>query len=215
MQSTSQGILVPRMTSGERDAIVSPANGLLIYNTDSDEFQFNSNSAATPIWQALDDTPTSSSTLGQSVKYSNTDITTDVNPNAAINAPLLGTEEWNDNTTLYDVNTTTHEITIAETGRYKIVVNAAVEVSGNRSRVAPEMRLTVNGTQEGSYASTGYIRRSNGHNESSLHLVEIIEVTAGDVIAVDILRAGNSSTATITVNFRDTGTANIYIEKLM
>ncbi len=33
MQSTTQGVLIPRMTLAERDAIVAPAEGLQIYNT--------------------------------------------------------------------------------------------------------------------------------------------------------------------------------------
>lgn len=35
VESTTQGFLPPRMTTAERDAIVSPVNGLTIYNTDS------------------------------------------------------------------------------------------------------------------------------------------------------------------------------------
>lgn len=35
MASTSKGFLMPRMTKSQRDAIVSPATGLLIYQTDS------------------------------------------------------------------------------------------------------------------------------------------------------------------------------------
>lgn len=34
-ESTSQGALFPRMTEAQRDAIVSPATGLVIYNTDT------------------------------------------------------------------------------------------------------------------------------------------------------------------------------------
>jgi hypothetical protein len=34
LKSTSKGVLVPRMTLVERDAIVSPADGLMIYQTD-------------------------------------------------------------------------------------------------------------------------------------------------------------------------------------
>ncbi|MFT6026868.1 MAG: hypothetical protein ACI8P5_001123, partial [Bacteroidia bacterium] len=40
LKSTSQGMLTPRMTIAERDAIVSPADGLLIYNTTTDSFNF-------------------------------------------------------------------------------------------------------------------------------------------------------------------------------
>jgi hypothetical protein len=35
MQATDKGMLVPRMTSAQKNAIVSPATGLLIYQTDS------------------------------------------------------------------------------------------------------------------------------------------------------------------------------------
>ena len=36
VQSTSKGFLAPRLTSAQRDAIVNPAEGLIIYNTDTD-----------------------------------------------------------------------------------------------------------------------------------------------------------------------------------
>ncbi|MDT7924823.1 MAG: hypothetical protein RRA60_08640, partial [Chlorobiota bacterium] len=35
LYSTSKGLLIPRMTQAERDAISSPATGLLIYQTDN------------------------------------------------------------------------------------------------------------------------------------------------------------------------------------
>ena len=35
VQSTSQGMLLPRLSSSQRDAIQNPANGLMIYNTDT------------------------------------------------------------------------------------------------------------------------------------------------------------------------------------
>ena len=34
VQSSDKGMLIPRMTEAERDAIASPATGLLIYQTD-------------------------------------------------------------------------------------------------------------------------------------------------------------------------------------
>lgn len=34
MSSTTQGMLAPRMTTAEKLAITSPANGLLVYDTD-------------------------------------------------------------------------------------------------------------------------------------------------------------------------------------
>jgi hypothetical protein len=35
VKSTTKGMLVPRMTAAQRDAISNPANGLLIYCTDN------------------------------------------------------------------------------------------------------------------------------------------------------------------------------------
>lgn len=40
VKSTSKGMLPPRMTTAQRDAIVSPAAGLLIYNTDCSDLQY-------------------------------------------------------------------------------------------------------------------------------------------------------------------------------
>jgi hypothetical protein len=39
VSSTTKGLLIPRMTSTQRDAIVSPANGLMIYTTNVGEIQ--------------------------------------------------------------------------------------------------------------------------------------------------------------------------------
>lgn len=38
--STTKGLLIPRMTTTQRDAIGSPSTGLMIYNTTDNEFQF-------------------------------------------------------------------------------------------------------------------------------------------------------------------------------
>jgi len=40
MTSTTQGLLIPRMTSSERDLIANPAQGLLIYNTTISNFNY-------------------------------------------------------------------------------------------------------------------------------------------------------------------------------
>lgn len=40
IKSTTQGLLMPRMTEAQRDAIVAPAPGLFIYNLDVNCFQF-------------------------------------------------------------------------------------------------------------------------------------------------------------------------------
>jgi hypothetical protein len=41
IDSTSKGMLIPRMTTVERDAIVTPAVSLLIFNTTTNQYEFN------------------------------------------------------------------------------------------------------------------------------------------------------------------------------
>ena len=53
MQSTTQGFLPPRMTITQRDAIVSPATYLTIYNTDTSTYQYHFGSGT---WVNLLDT---------------------------------------------------------------------------------------------------------------------------------------------------------------
>jgi len=49
IQSTSKGVLVPRLTTAQRTAIANPATGLLVYDTDTDNFWFYEGAA----WSSL------------------------------------------------------------------------------------------------------------------------------------------------------------------
>jgi len=49
VNSTTQGLLAPRMTTIEKNSITSPANGLLIYDTDLSKFNYYNGSAWTTI----------------------------------------------------------------------------------------------------------------------------------------------------------------------
>ncbi|PCJ79409.1 MAG: hypothetical protein COA57_15700 [Flavobacteriales bacterium] len=49
VNSTTKGNLFPRMTTAQRDAIASPANGLIIYNIDCNNFNYYNGSAWIPI----------------------------------------------------------------------------------------------------------------------------------------------------------------------
>ncbi|HLP28388.1 MAG TPA: hypothetical protein VK147_07100, partial [Candidatus Didemnitutus sp.] len=50
LNSTTKGLLVPRMNQTERDALVQPSTGLLIYNTTTGSFQYNFGSKVVPNW---------------------------------------------------------------------------------------------------------------------------------------------------------------------
>ena len=54
VQSTSKGLLLPRMTAAQRSTIAMPATGLLVYQTDgSPGFYYNAGTSATPNWLQL------------------------------------------------------------------------------------------------------------------------------------------------------------------
>lgn len=53
IQSTSKGVLIPRMTTIQRDAIATPANGLLVFDTDRKSFWFYNGTATIPEWKEL------------------------------------------------------------------------------------------------------------------------------------------------------------------
>lgn len=50
VKSTAKGVLIPRMTSAQRNAISTPADGLLVFDTDRGQFWFFEGGA----WKALD-----------------------------------------------------------------------------------------------------------------------------------------------------------------
>ena len=63
VQSTTRGMLVPRMTSAERVAIAAPVNGLLVYDTSENAFFFYKGN----VWTKLDSTVRNSYKLIKSV----------------------------------------------------------------------------------------------------------------------------------------------------
>jgi N-acetylneuraminic acid mutarotase len=55
LQSNSKGLLIPRMTKTQRNAISNPATGLLLFQTnDTSGFYSNTGTPASPLWKKLD-----------------------------------------------------------------------------------------------------------------------------------------------------------------
>jgi hypothetical protein len=52
-ESTNKGFLTPRMTTAQRDAIDSPAKGLVLYNISLDCLQVNKGTTVAPTWECI------------------------------------------------------------------------------------------------------------------------------------------------------------------
>lgn len=64
VESTSKGMLTPRLTTVERNSITNPATGLLIFNTTPNIFEFNSGTPGSPVWSPINSNLTVSSDSG-------------------------------------------------------------------------------------------------------------------------------------------------------
>lgn len=57
IESKSKGVLIPRVTTNERNQIVSPANALLIFNTTIQTVQVNIGTKINPDWVSIGNNP--------------------------------------------------------------------------------------------------------------------------------------------------------------
>ncbi len=145
-------------------------------------------------------------------RWTNTDTTTDLNINNTL-APLFGSEDFkDDNNNLYIA--TSNSLTVIEAGRYDIRANLSlvgINVASNlRQRTNVNARIAVNGTAIGAIGASGYIRWASGQDHSSIHVNEILELTANDVITILTFREANSGT----VRFSGANESSFMINKL-
>ena len=88
-----------------------------------------------------------------------------------------------------------------EAGRYDIranisLINVDVPADNTDRRNSVNARIYVNdGTTNaavGALAATGYIRDADNHEQSSLHLNEILQLTAGSIITIVTFQEANT-----------------------
>jgi hypothetical protein len=72
ISSTNKGLLVPRLTTSERDLIVSPAAGLMIFNTTINDCQINIGTPSVPSWTGVKRAMIGSVTAGDVISTTST-----------------------------------------------------------------------------------------------------------------------------------------------
>ena len=102
VQSTAKGVLFPRMTTGERNAISSPVAGLMIFNTTTVCLEINLGTPASPAWQAI-------KCLGSitSLNCAGAALTGSLIPNVAASGVSVSVPYAGGNGGLYDAQTIT------------------------------------------------------------------------------------------------------------
>lgn len=92
-----------------------------------------------------------------------------------------------------------------------IEVCAQMHITSVGQRSALQMRLRNGAYESLQIASTGYIRVTSGHNESSLRAVDHIQVSNGDIITAESQRESTNATA---VYLKNVGGASMIIKRL-
>lgn len=193
-------------TTTEINTATNPQTGSIVYNTtDFSLYQYNGGT-----WVRIFDSA-NNGTTGTKVNYggrwTNTDITTNLNITDAI-APIFGVEDYkDDSTTLYEVSGNT--LTVKEAGRYEIKANLSfVNISGARNN--PTARIAIDGTQTGSRAASGYTRNASNHTQSSIHINETLNLSANDVLSIEMFQEGSTGE----VRFSAANESSFIINKL-
>lgn len=147
-------------------------------------------------------------------RWTNTNTSTNLNVNNTI-VPIFGSNDYvDDGTNLYEVSGNT--LIVKEAGRYDIRVNLTLEGFDDSILTTTEfdtnvnIRLAIGGTPIGPFGATGHISYDFGNDRSSVHLNDILELDANDVISIISYREANSGT----VRLYGSGMSSFVINKL-
>jgi hypothetical protein len=124
LNATDRGLLLPRMTTAQRDAIVTPANGLLVYNSSNNVFNFR----AGGVWKDLDGN-------GNSIVSNTAAINT--TETVIVKTPTLSTARLIAGTVIAVQYTGTCTTTVANVSTFKIRIGTAGTIADTLVFSAP------------------------------------------------------------------------------
>lgn len=192
VSSTSKGALLPRMTVAQRNAISSPATGLMIYQTDAGAGMYVYTGSEWKNMSPIQDLIATRNSTAQTIAtISNADV---VFNNATLSPSLSGAS----------YNTSTGEYTVGVSGNYLITVSLAstsaafaspmILVNSNVQAVGPGVSST--------NLSAGYLGRGT--------LSIVLTLSASDVIKINAANSNTANAVTLTTD----GSTRIGITKL-
>jgi len=89
-------------------------------------------------------------------------------------------------------------ITVPEDGIYSCSFTCYMTGSITRGNVG--VKFTINGTEQDEIAAMGYIRNLDGHNETSLAMTTLYNLSASDKVNIVFAQLANSGTITLQTN---------------
>ena len=197
VSSTTKGLLLPRMTTTQQNAIILPANGLTIFNTTLNSIMINTGNSTSPVWSAV--------TSGSIDTSSITNFSTKVRSLFSSTTPitysngLIGITQSGTSTNGYLSSTDWNTFNSKGSGNGTVTsvsVTTANGVSGTvaTSTTTPAISLTLGAITPSSVAATGTVTGSNlsGTNTGNV----TIGTANGLSIAAQALSLGLSSIST-------------------
>jgi hypothetical protein len=209
--STDSGILIPRLTSLERDAITAPVVGMMIFNSTENVFQFCASVSPSVIWKAVTNSP-SLKYVG-SIGSNSSDLSVSGN-GAASRMPIFDFITWNDNDLLFtSITSGKTTLNVAEPGRYRITLNAYVSVSASGSAA---IRYYVGSSRASGGAHVVNNPDTANPQNFSVNFSEIIEIDSAPAAITVRVDEVNPNTELILLASPISGVSvnNIQVEKL-
>ena len=167
--SINKGVLVPRMTSAQRDAITNPANGLLVYNTSESCLQVNLGTTTIPNWGC--------------VGYSSSSLSADCETNSiegffVVGETLGASHKYT--TTITNSSSNSVNLTFAPTDLTFSGISGVTgsTVTPTSATIAPGASQAVEYTLGGAPASSGVMEVLWSNN--GIVCLEKVDVTQGD-----------------------------------
>jgi trimeric autotransporter adhesin len=134
VSSTTKGLLTPRMTTAQRNAIVNPAQGLMIYNTDLNCFNFYDQAKSTWVGIGCEAVP---STATGAIDCNNSVVQGTYRQGEALNSSNTITLTINFSTTgTYNISTTSNGMTFAGTGTVSTTGAQSIVLTGSGTPLA-------------------------------------------------------------------------------
>lgn len=110
----------------------------------------------------------------------------------------LNTEDFKDSGITHDNAVNPSRIQVDVAGRYEIKGFISIDGTQSNYRYGGETAISINGSTERNGITSGYIRSSTGHNECSLNVLDMVDLSAGDYIEISVRRITSTSGNAVT-----------------